>query len=71
MRRPGTQNQVWLEIVQIALDLLAWMAMLAPTGQRWLLRLGCYWPCTGEITGTLQRLTLCRTPADQQIRLSL
>jgi hypothetical protein len=26
------QNQVWLEIVQIALDLLAWMAMLALTG---------------------------------------
>ncbi|GGX24601.1 hypothetical protein GCM10010383_63760 [Streptomyces lomondensis] len=31
------QNQVWLEIVQIALDLLAWMPMLALTGQarRW------------------------------------
>jgi Transposase DDE domain group 1 len=31
------QNQIWLEIVQIALDLLAWMAMLALTGQarRW------------------------------------
>ncbi|WP_406357435.1 IS1380 family transposase [Streptomyces sp. NBC_01635] len=27
------QNQVWLEIVQIALDLLAWMPMLALTGQ--------------------------------------
>ncbi|GAA2273497.1 hypothetical protein GCM10010368_48640 [Streptomyces roseiscleroticus] len=27
------QNQVWLEIVQIALDLLAWMPMLAPTGK--------------------------------------
>ncbi|MEU6578534.1 IS1380 family transposase [Streptomyces sp. NPDC046805] len=26
------QNQVWLEIVQIALDLLAWMPMLALTG---------------------------------------
>jgi len=31
------QNQVWLEIVQIALDLLAWMPMLALTGniRRW------------------------------------
>ncbi|MEV7872661.1 transposase, partial [Streptomyces sp. NPDC088124] len=27
------QNQVWLEIVQLALDLLAWMPMLALTGQ--------------------------------------
>jgi hypothetical protein len=27
------QNQVWLEIVQIALDLLAWMPMLALTGK--------------------------------------
>lgn len=26
------QNQVWLEIVQIALDLLAWMPMLSLTG---------------------------------------
>lgn len=28
-----TQNKVWLEIVQIALDLLAWMPMFALTGQ--------------------------------------
>ncbi|MGW3463292.1 transposase, partial [Streptomyces olivaceoviridis] len=28
-----SQNRVWLEIVQIALDLLAWMPMLALTGQ--------------------------------------
>ncbi|GHE13289.1 hypothetical protein GCM10010339_79710 [Streptomyces alanosinicus] len=28
-----TQNRVWLAIVQIALDLLAWMPMLALTGQ--------------------------------------
>lgn len=27
------QNELWLEIVQIALDLLAWMPMLALTGQ--------------------------------------
>ncbi len=27
------QNRIWLEIVQIALDLLAWMPMLALTGQ--------------------------------------
>ncbi|WP_281157718.1 transposase, partial [Streptomyces sp. HYC2] len=27
------QNGIWLEIVQIALDLLAWMPMLALTGQ--------------------------------------
>lgn len=31
------QNQIWLEIVQLALDLLAWMPMLALTGdaRRW------------------------------------
>ncbi|MFD9425265.1 MULTISPECIES: IS1380 family transposase [unclassified Streptomyces] len=31
------QNQIWLEIIQLALDLLAWMPMLALTGQtrRW------------------------------------
>ncbi|UGQ12036.1 IS1380 family transposase [Yinghuangia sp. ASG 101] len=31
------QNQVWLEIIQLALDLLAWMPMLALTGdaRRW------------------------------------
>ncbi|WP_331732232.1 IS1380 family transposase (plasmid) [Streptomyces avidinii] len=31
------QNQIWLEIIQIALDLLAWMPMLALTGKtrRW------------------------------------
>jgi hypothetical protein len=31
------QNQIWLEIAQIALDLLAWMPMLALTGEtrRW------------------------------------
>ncbi|MFI2368433.1 IS1380 family transposase [Streptomyces sp. NPDC018833] len=29
----AAQNQIWLEIVQIALDLLAWMPMLALTGQ--------------------------------------
>ncbi|MGW2317461.1 IS1380 family transposase [Streptomyces sp. NPDC001680] len=28
----SAQNQIWLEIVQIALDLLAWVAMLALTG---------------------------------------
>ncbi len=33
----AAQNRIWLEIVQIALDLLAWMPMLALTGQarRW------------------------------------
>jgi hypothetical protein len=33
----AAQNQIWLEIVQIALDLLAWMPLLALTGQarRW------------------------------------
>jgi hypothetical protein len=31
------QNQIWLEIISIALDLLAWMPMLALTGEtrRW------------------------------------
>jgi hypothetical protein len=33
----SAQNQVWLEIVQLALDLIAWMPMLALTGdaRRW------------------------------------
>ncbi len=33
----SAQNQIWLEIVQIALDLLAWTGMLALTGdtRRW------------------------------------
>ncbi|MFF3959886.1 transposase [Streptomyces sp. NPDC001890] len=33
----ASQNRVWLEIVQLALDLLAWMPMLALTGEarRW------------------------------------
>jgi hypothetical protein len=33
----AAQNQIWLEIIQLALDLLAWMAMLALTGhaRRW------------------------------------
>lgn len=33
----GAQNQIWLEIVSLALDLLAWMPMLALTGKtrRW------------------------------------
>ena len=31
--RDTAQNQIWLEIVQIALDLLAWMPMLALTGR--------------------------------------
>lgn len=29
----AAQNQIWLEINQIALDLLAWMPLLALTGQ--------------------------------------
>lgn len=28
-----TQNQIWLEIVQTAFDLPAWMPMIAPTGK--------------------------------------
>jgi hypothetical protein len=33
----SAQNQIWLEIVQLALDLIAWMPMLALTGdaRRW------------------------------------
>jgi hypothetical protein len=33
----AAQNQIWLEIIQIALDLLAWMPMLALAGpaRRW------------------------------------
>ncbi|MFE7115376.1 IS1380 family transposase [Streptomyces sp. NPDC057654] len=35
--RETAQNRIWLEIVQLALDLLAWMPMLALTGEtrRW------------------------------------
>jgi hypothetical protein len=31
------QNQIWLEIVQLALDLIAWLPILALTGEarRW------------------------------------
>lgn len=33
----AAQNRIWLEIVSIALDLLAWTPMLAPTAEarRW------------------------------------
>jgi hypothetical protein len=31
-RHDTAQNQIWLEIIQIALDLLAWMPMLALNG---------------------------------------
>ncbi|MEU0655874.1 IS1380 family transposase [Streptomyces albogriseolus] len=83
----AAQNKVWLEIVQIALDLLAWMPMLAltgkarlweprrlrfrlfsaaaqlvTTGRRRILRLAQHWPWTGEITATLERLTLLPNP---------
>ncbi|MER5736944.1 IS1380 family transposase [Streptomyces sp. NPDC002262] len=53
------QNQIWLEIVQIALDLLAWMPMLALTGEtrRWeprLLRLRLF-SAAAQIVTTARR----------------
>jgi hypothetical protein len=60
------QNRVWLEIVQIALDLLAWMPMLAMTGKARLweprrLRLRLFSPA-GQLvtTGRRQILRLAR-----------
>ncbi|MET8728264.1 IS1380 family transposase, partial [Streptomyces parvus] len=63
------QNQIWLEIVQIALDLLAWMPMLALTGKtrRWEprrrhLRFARHWPWTDVITDALARLEALPNP---------
>jgi hypothetical protein len=59
------QNKVWLEIIQIALDLLARMPMLALTGQarlweprRRIPRLTQHGPWTRKITATLERLAI-------------
>ncbi len=57
-----TQNQVWCEIVALACDLLAWMQMLALTGQarRWepkRLRLRLF-TCAGRIVRGSRRLKL-------------
>ncbi|WP_285516886.1 transposase, partial [Streptomyces sp. NBRC 14336] len=56
------QNKVWLEIVQIALDLLAWMPMLALTGKARLweprrLRLHLF-PAAGQLVTTGRRRIL-------------
>ncbi|MET8136529.1 IS1380 family transposase [Streptomyces sp. NPDC005251] len=56
------QNQIWLEIVQIALDLLAWMPMLALTGKArcWeprRLRL-CLFTAAGQLVTTGRRRIL-------------
>jgi hypothetical protein len=63
------QNRNWLEIVQIALDLLAWMPMLALTGKarlweprRLRLRLARHWPWSSHITAALDRLALLPNP---------
>ncbi len=48
------QNKVWLEIVQIALDLLAWMPMLALTGKARL------WEPRRLLTTAGQLVTTCR-----------
>ena len=57
-----TQNQVWCEIVALACDLLAWMQMLALTGEarRWeprRLRLRLF-TCAGRIVRGGRRLQL-------------
>ena len=57
-----TQNQVWCEIVALACDLLAWMQMLALTGEarRWepkRLRLRLF-TCAGRIVRGSRRLKL-------------
>jgi hypothetical protein len=56
------QNRIWLEIVQIALDLLAWMPMLALTGKASLreprrLRLGLF-TAAGQLVTTGRRRIL-------------
>lgn len=57
------QNRIWLEIVQIALDLLAWMPMLALTGTARLwepprrLRLRLF-TAAGQLVTTCRRRTL-------------
>lgn len=66
----SAQNQIWLEIVQIALDLLAWMPMLAltgtaqlvTTGRRRILRLARRWPWTNVINDALARLDALPNP---------
>ncbi|MET7498429.1 IS1380 family transposase [Streptomyces sp900116325] len=55
------QNQVWLEIVQLALDLLAWMPMLALTGtaRRWepkRLRLRLFTAAARLVTSSRRRI---------------
>lgn len=58
------QNRIWLEIVQITLDLLAWMPMLALTGKPSLwepcrLRLRLF-TTAGQLVTTGRREILCR-----------
>jgi hypothetical protein len=57
------QNRIWLEVVQIALDLLAWVPMLALTGQARLweprrLRLRLF-SAAGQLVTTGRRRILC------------
>ena len=61
------QNQIWLEIVQLALDLLAWMPMLALTGKtrRWeprRLRLRLFSAAAQLVTTGRRRLPPPRPP---------
>lgn len=56
----AAQNQVWLEIAQIAMDLLAWMPMLALTGTaRWepkRLRLRLFFAAARLVTTSRRRI---------------
>lgn len=61
----AAQNQVWLEIVQPTLDLLAWMSMLPLTGtaRRWKpkrLRLRLFFPVAQLVTTARRVLRLAR-----------
>jgi hypothetical protein len=47
-----TQSRIWLEIVQIALDLLAWMPMLALTGRARLWEPRRLFTTTGQLVTT-------------------
>lgn len=54
------QNQIWLEIISIALDLLAWMPMLALTGEtrRWEPKCLCRFSAAAQLVNTGRRYWL-------------
>jgi hypothetical protein len=66
----AAQNQLWLEVVQLALELLAWMPMLALTGtaRRWepkRLRLRLF-SAAARLVTTGRRRILCLARSDHR-----